>query len=281
MIKILFIAYYFPPIGGGGVQRSLKFCKYLPDFGFSPLVLTAGGTQNDRWAPKDEELTRQLSAGVSVKRIFGIPPRGGGVRFRRKLEELFGVESQFSKKWISSLISEGSRICESEKPSVIYVSMSPFEGAKAAATLSKRYRIPWVADLRDPWALDEMQVYLSAAHRRLAKQKMSRWLQSASAVIMNTPEAAKRLCSEFPEYSRKRVISITNGFDREDFAGRRYEKTEKFTITHTGSLHTEHGLRWRSRRKLAEKFGRIQPGVDFLTRSHFFLLQAVERFVEK
>lgn len=278
MKKVLFIAYYFPPIGGGGVQRSLKFVKYLPQFGFAPLVLTASAPPAERWSPRDERLLADLPPECSVHRVSGLPAvELNG--WNRRVRELCMVPTPFGVAWSRAVVREGERLCREQRPDLIFVTLSPFEGATAAAALSRRFGIPWVADLRDPWALDEMQVFASGLHRRLARNRMRAALQSASLVIMNTPEASHRLVTAFPEYARRPVADLTNGYDAEDFATLSYRREEAtFSIVHTGSLHTKQGQIVARQRALLERLGRIEPGVDFLSRSHAYLLEALRRW---
>jgi hypothetical protein len=278
--KVLFIAYFFPPIGGAGVQRSLKFVKYLPVFGFMPTVLTAGAVSENRWSPKDKSLLREIPEEVRVHRVSDLPSTDTKRRWGRRLRDLLGRPTRFGAAWAASVLRDGARLCSEQRPDCILASMSPFEGAAPAGVLGQQFQIPFVADLRDPWALDEMQVYPSNLHRILIRQRMRRSLRAASAVIMNTPEAAAALSRNFPEFRRKRVVHITNGYDGEDFANLLPRRDPHiFRIVHTGSLHTEYGLRMARRRKLSRLLGGVSPGVDFLTRSHVFLLRALARWL--
>lgn len=282
MKRVLFIAYHFPPVGGGGVQRSLKFVKYLPHFGFEPLVLTAGEVPSGRWSPRDEALLGDLPPDVRIHRIEGLPAEQSGGPWERRLRTWSLSRTRFGRAWIDGVLREGERICSRFRPELIFVTMSPFEGATAAAALARRHRIPWVADLRDPWALDEMQIHPTGLHRHLVRHRMRRTLRDAALVIMNTPEAARRLCHAFPEYQRRRVVSITNGFDAGDYGALTPRRDpERFRIVHTGSLHTSSGRLTSRRRRLFEALGRIESGVDFLTRSHVFLLAALEKWVRR
>jgi glycosyltransferase involved in cell wall biosynthesis len=161
---------------------------------------------------------------------------------------------------------------------VILASMSPFETGEAAARLAARLRVPWVADLRDPWALDEMIVYPTRWHRARELRRMRRCLSSASLVIMNTPEAALALRRAFPELSG-RTIAITNGFDAEDFPGAPARRCgDRFRIVHTGALHVALGSANRRRRRLRRWIGGELVEVDILTRSHVYLLRALGRW---
>ena len=154
--------------------------------------------------------------------------------------------------------------------------MSPFETASAAARLSQTLEVPWVGDLRDPWALDEMTVFPTAAHRAAERRRMRRALSSAAAVVMNTPEAVRAAGEAFPELATRLTEPIPNGYDAADFAGpARQQAGLRFRIVHTGYLHTEHGLRQRAAGRLRTAVGGTTPGVDFLTRSHVYLLDAL------
>jgi hypothetical protein len=165
--------------------------------------------------------------------------------------------------------------------SLIFATMSPFESAEVAGQVARQLGIPWVADLRDPWALDEMMIYPSALHRKIAIQRMERLLSSAGLIVMNTPEAVAAIRANLPLLGNKKIISVTNGFDREDFAGVVKQRSDKkFRIVHSGYLHTEAGLQLRQRR-YASLLGGVEKGVDILTRSHSVLLQALERWSAK
>jgi glycosyltransferase involved in cell wall biosynthesis len=155
--------------------------------------------------------------------------------------------------------------------------MSPFESGAAAARIAARLGVPWVADLRDPWALDEMQAYPSRVHRRRDLRRMREVLASASAVVMNTDEAARRVRS-FSGLSGP-VVAIPNGFDPDDFASPAPERTPGFfRIVHAGYLHTELA-RGGVARAVRGLLGGAVPGVDVGTRSHVYLLRAVERLL--
>jgi len=170
------------------------------------------------------------------------------------------------------------RAAADQEVDVILASMSPFETGEAASRLATRLRVPWVADLRDPWALDEMIVYPTRWHRARELRRMRSCLSSASLVIMNTPEAAVALRQAFPELS-ERTIAITNGFDAEDFLGTPPRICgDGFRIVHTGALHVALGSANQRRRRLRRWIGGERVEVDILTRSHVYLLRAVSRW---
>lgn len=282
MKKILFVAYHFPPAGGGGVQRSLKFVKYLPESGYLPIVLTIEAPDDRRWTPKDQALMDEVPAAVKIHRVTIPDEVHVPGKLERAARELLGMRSRFGRTWMDRVIKAGTRIAEEEKPDLIFVTMSPFDGADACAEISRRTGIPWVADLRDPWALDEFQLHRTRWHRELEKLQMAKSLESAALIIMNTPESARRVKEALPRLRGSKVVSLTNGYDASDFAG----VVEPigggtFNIVHSGYFHAESGLVERARQRQYRLLGRTVPGVERLPRSHYYLLQAFEQWLKE
>jgi glycosyltransferase involved in cell wall biosynthesis len=159
---------------------------------------------------------------------------------------------------------------------VVVTSCAPYQTALAGARLAAELGKPWVADLEDPWALDEMWLHPTALHRAVDLRRMRRALASSAAVIMAAPEAAERVRRTMPELAG-RVSGIPIGFEPSDFAAPAPPRDDGvFRIVHTGSMHTDFGLQLRCTRRRRRLLGGAFPGVDFLTRSHVFLLDAVE-----
>jgi glycosyltransferase involved in cell wall biosynthesis len=275
MLRVLYLAFYFPPLGGGGVQRAVKFAKFLPEFGFEPIVVTGPAAHRTRHAPLDTSLRGEGPPESHIFRVAGTLPGDFRVdRFRR----LLSYPSKFARAWMSGCERVALRAASHGEIDVILASMSPFETSEAAARLAAKLRVPWVADLRDPWALDEMIVYPTRWHRARELHRMRRCLSSASLVIMNTPEAARALRLAFPQLS-ERTIAITNGYDGDDFLGEPpLRDDDRFRIVHTGSLHVGLGSVHRRRRWLRRWTGGERVPVDILTRSHVYLLRALERW---
>jgi len=277
MTKVLFIAYHFPPVGGGGVQRNAKFVRYLVEHGYEPIVVAGEGGGTDRWAPEDRSLLDDIGDRGEVWRIVGPEPAQGGLR--GSLEWRLGLKNAHVRWWVSGVVRTGLEA--GRHADLVYASLIPYETAEAAAEVARRLGKPWVADLQDPWALDEMWLYPSAVHRAIDVRRMRKLLRSAAAVVMNTEEAAARVLRTFPELRGRLVTSIPNGFDASDFAGEPPPRSaDRFRIVHTGYLHTEHGLRLRRTRALRRLLGGSAP-VDILPRSHVYLLRALERLLRE
>jgi hypothetical protein len=268
MRRALLIAYHFPPAGGAGVQRAVKLARYLPRHGWAVDVLTGPQPREQRWTPLDPTLTEELE-GVRIHRTNGVePPRGG------RRERWLGSQGAWARWWADAVVDAGAG--PAADADVILATMSPFESAPAADRLSRRSGTPWVADLRDPWALDEMTAYVTALHRGLEARRMGAALTPAAAVVMNTPESARRTRERFPELAPRVVEAIPNGFDSADFDVPAPERDhDALRIVHTGYLHTElergNGAAARLRRALEGSAGRVDRGA----RSHLVLLEAL------
>jgi glycosyltransferase involved in cell wall biosynthesis len=272
--RILLLSYYFPPIGGAGAQRPAKFARYLHELGHDVVVLTGSGQTGMTWTPADPTLEESVPAGVEVVRVPGPEPapREG---MRNRFERIARRDDDWVRWWQAGVMRLGADL---QGIDVIHTIMSPFSSAEPSARLARRLGIGWIADLGDPWALDEMMVYPTALHRQLEIRRMRRMLGTATAIVMSTPEAARQLVDEFPELRERRVTAIPNGYDAADFDGATPPPgSEKFRIVHTGYLHTEAGLRQRDRSFVRKLVGGGSPGVEILTRSHYFLLEAIER----
>lgn len=281
MSRLLFHTYHFPPIGGSGAQRPLKMARALTELGYELVVVTRGPEERvERWAPEDATLMDQIPAGLDVRRVpaAGEPPPGA--RWRPVAERWFGLRDRWTAWWVDESSALGARA--GAEVDLVYVWMQPYASAEAGARLCRDLGKPWVADLGDPWALDEMMIFPSAVHRRMALRKMHRLLGTASAIVMSTPEAVERLLREFPELAGRPVVAIPNGFDPDDFARPPDTRNDgKFRLVHTGYLHTELGRHHRRRRSFTRALGGSARGIDILTRSHVYLVEAINRLLAR
>ena len=271
MKRVALLAYYFPPLGGAGVQRAVTLARRLPELGWQPVIVTGPASGEDRWSPRDAGLGRGLE-NLEVVRVEGPEPQRGEDRAERWLR----IRSDWARWW-----AEGAQAAlENLDVDVILATLSPFAGAAAAAGAAARLGTPWVADLRDPWALDEMLAYPSRRHRAAELRVMERDLSTATAIVMNTPEARRATAEAFPALEPQLSAPVPNGFDPEDFAGPPARRADSaFRIVHTGYLHTELA-RGGPREALRTLAGGMLHGVDVGARSQVYLLQAIDRLRE-
>lgn len=256
MRNVLFIVHGFPPLGGAGVQRVAKFVKYLPQFGWTPVVLTARLDRRDL-AVADTSLLRELPRDLAVYRSpcpepFALYRRLGG---RAKLGSaafsetartvgLSGKLAQTVQKllvpdmkvfWLPSAVGEARRIF-ARHPIEAMVSSSPWETAHlVAARLRELYRVPWVADFRDPWT----QASWNPVHPG-PLGTVNEWLERltlrrADAVVVTSQTTAQLLAGRTAGATRAgKIRLIYNGYDESDFAGVAPRQFDRFTIVYAG-----------------------------------------------
>ncbi|TNE34618.1 glycosyl transferase family 1, partial [bacterium] len=150
--KVLVIAYYFPPMGLSGVQRTLKFVKYLPEFGWEPTVLT---TSSGSYFAYDDSLLEEI-AGTNIIRTEdkSTKQRKYPSTFNQKIGRFvngFFMQPDSKIGWKKKAIAVGSKIIEESKPDVILSTAPPFTSHLVAAELADKYGIPLVLDYRDQW----------------------------------------------------------------------------------------------------------------------------------
>lgn len=269
------LARQFPPIGGAGVQRSAGTARHLPEFGWEPIVVTGPAQHVDRFNPQDPGLLSGIPPATEIHRLQGPEPAARSGR-RERVDRLLQIPAPWGRWWAGGAVEEGRRAAAGAE--VLLVSCNPYETAPAGARLSAELGLPWVADLEDPWALDEMRVHPTALHRRRDLRQMRAALATASAVIMCADEAAERVRRELPGLQERIVTSIPIGAEPEDFDVPAAEREPGvLRIVHTGTIHTELGVRHRETRRARRLLGGSAIDVDVLTRSHLFLLEAIDR----
>jgi glycosyltransferase involved in cell wall biosynthesis len=240
MKKVLMIAHQFPPIGGSGVQRTVKFVKYLRDFGWEPVVLTR---KAHKAILKDESLINDIPEKIKVVRTNPWD-----------FQELPGILKLFGKIISRKLLyPDGERIwqyfsrraavkeMEKEKYDIIYSTSYPYSDHLLALYLKKKYpHIPWVADFRDEWNTNPFIIAFNYNKlRKNIEQRMEKQiLDKADSLIANTPIMLEHFIKNDLSL-RKKFIVLPNGYDEADFEGLSYEKpsNERFTITFSGLLY--------------------------------------------
>jgi glycosyltransferase involved in cell wall biosynthesis len=196
-LRVLLLAYYFPPDGGPGAQRPISFGKHLPAHGVQCTVLT-------RTAPARRGMFDPADAAA----LASVEPHCRIVRV---------PVAESLPALLRALTLAGSAAIEAERPDVVLVTMSPFELWRVGAELGVWYRVPVVFDQRDPWALDGVLDYRTRWHWRAELAEMRRMLRAADGVVANTPECRGLFLGAEPALDPARVTVVTNGWDRDDF----------------------------------------------------------------
>ena len=240
--KVLMVAYQFPPVGGSGVQRSVKFAKYLPLYGWEPVVLTR---DDGKTVLRDESLLKELPGDIEIIRTPAYD-----------LTVLPGIFNKIGKfiAW-KILIPDGEvlwmkkavRTCleriETGDIDALYTTSYPYSDHLLGLEVKKHYPdLFWLADFRDEWTNNPY--LLDKPHRpsRMKKEReMEREvLKKANILVTNTPVMKENFIRLNPGLGLEtRMHVIPNGFDTEDFEdlGQKKIKNSQFTITYTGALY--------------------------------------------
>ncbi len=309
--KVLIITYYWPPSGGGGVQRWLKFAKYLPQNGWEPIIFTP---ENPEFPVIDKSLQKDIATDLKVikypiwepyqlfKKISGRPSNervNTGLLFDDKK---IGFTEKISL-WIrGNLLIPDPRIFWVKpaarylkknwgklNPDLIVTTGPPHSMHLIGMRLQKKFNVPWIADFRDPWSkLDFLQRF-NPGRKAIKKQQNleKKVLNSASAVLTVSPNWRK----DIQGITDKKVAVITNGFDTSDFEMTKPEKrAEKFRISHMGiinSLRNPKAL-WQSLTELGDEIpgfkedlelflaGTVDPGLLNDIKEYSFLKDKIQ-----
>jgi glycosyltransferase involved in cell wall biosynthesis len=243
-VKVLIVSLYFPPAGGGGVQRPLKFATHLPELGIETHVLAP---DDPKWIHRDEELAPPTLAWVHRARYLG--PKG-----RKPAEELHGTRGlerigrqarlagrrllvpDENVSWNLTAIPAAIRIAREEGIDVVLTTSPPSSVHLIGAAVKRAAGIPWVADLRDSLVAHPHRRAESLAVRakEQGEHAVARLVaRFADAIVCVSEAIADELREREP---RGRVVHISNGSDFDDFAGLEYVRGERFRITHAGSF---------------------------------------------
>ena len=274
MRRIAYLAFHYPPIGGAGVQRNVQLTARLPALGYRPLVVTGPGAPAYRWTRRTRRywpVTRSWTCVGSPG-----PEPVHGARWEGRLERWLRVPPRWQRWWERGATAAVDSLPEPVE--LVHASLRPYSAAGAAIDIARRLGRPLIVDLEDPWALDEMMVYPTRLHRRLELRRMGHVLAAADAVVMNTEEAAHRVLETFPRLPGTLVRAIPNAFDSRAFAEAAPARSDgRFRLVHTGSMHVDAGRRHREAGSIRRALGGSVDGVDFLPRSHVFLIEALDR----
>ena len=252
MKRVLVITYYWPPAGGSGVQRVAKFCKYLPRFGWEPVVLTV---REGTYFAMDPSLEKDLchirevhkARSVELHRITGragdgksnaslLSPKGTLLRHFLELARLNLLIPDARIGWYPNAVHMGQRVCKTNRIDLIFSSCPPFTTHLVAKRIRNKCRLPWVADFRDPWVEQACYntVFRNIITFELNKRLELSVLKTADVVVTVGKKMRDLLASKA---SRPRIETITNGYDEADFSGHENPSSTFFYLSYFGTLH--------------------------------------------
>jgi len=243
-VKLLLVTMYFPPAGGGGVQRPLKFATHLPAHGIETHVLAP---DDPKWIHVDAELQLPTQAWIHRARYLGPRSRkhADDLHGRRGLDRVTRQARSLSRRllvpdenvgWNLTAIPAAVRIARAEGIDVVLTTSPPNSVHLVGAAVKRTTGARWVADLRDSVAAHPHRRVERTAVR--AKEKISDQVarlvaRQADAIVAASDAIADEARALHPQGV---VAAILNGADFDDFAGLEYRRGDRFRITHTGSF---------------------------------------------
>jgi len=258
--KILVISYYWPPSGGVGVQRILKFVKYLPEYGILPEVITVS-EEKASYPSEDRNLFKDVPGNVKVHRTDTTEPFAlySKLLGKKSIPTGFSNESnptafqKFSRfvrgnlfipdariGWNKYAYAEAKKIIEKENIKTILTTSPPHSTQLVGLKLKKEFgnKINWIADLRDPWT--DIHYYDEFRHTPPAKRKDLNYektvLENADRIITVSDEFGKMFADKSDKIDPEKIFTITNGFDESDFKMESHPPKDEFVITVTGTM---------------------------------------------
>ena len=297
MKKVLIITYYWPPMGGGGVQRWLKTTKYLREFDWEPIIFT---TENAEVSIHDESLLEDIPDGIEIIKVPiwepfrlyrsltgqkgekinpGFLQKKKGNSFLQNIS--IWIRGNFfipdaKKFWYRPSVKKLSSYLLKNKVDAIVSTGPPHTTHLIAQKIANRFSIPWLADFRDPWTnidfYDKLKLTMWAdkKHRRLERNV----LKNASKIIT----VSKSWANDLLNISGINPIVINNGFDSTDFknAGK-LPLDVKFSITHAGSLNKDRNpfILWKVLEEL------VKVNSDFASKLEIKLIGPIDITVKE
>jgi glycosyltransferase involved in cell wall biosynthesis len=260
MKKVLIITYYWPPMGGGGVQRWLKTTKYIREYGWEPIIFTP---ENGEISILDEEMVKEIPKGVKEIRTpiwepFNIYKKLTGKKKDEKMAPGIASESKGNsflqnlsvfirgnffipdarKFWIKPASNYLINYLKENKIDAIVSTGPPHSTHMIALNVVKKHPIPWLADFRDPWT--NIDFYHKLKLTNWADKKHHQLEQEVIDTANQMVTVSWSWAEDFHKMNGRMPMVITNGFDPADFtkAGT-VDLDKKFTITHIGSLNED------------------------------------------
>jgi len=265
--KVLIITYYWPPAGGAGVQRWLKFAKYLGDFGWEPIIYTP---ENPDPPSLDDSLLRDIPENIKVlsqpiwepyawyRSFVGQKDKKIGAGFVSE-EKQPGLLHKIAvwvrgnifipdarRFWIKPSIRFLTNYLKGNPVDVVVSTGPPHSMHMIGLGVKKNLGTKWVADFRDPWTNIDFykELMLSDKADKKHRQMEQKVLKNADLTLT----IGYTMTEEMKGLGAKRVETLTNGFDEEDFTAVQSKVDEEFSIAHIGTFSPSrnHNNLWKA-----------------------------------
>ena len=253
--KVLIISYYWPPSGGAGVQRWFKFVKYLPEFGWQPIIYTP---ENPEFPAVDESLIKDIPEGLEILKQPIWEPYSWYRQFLGDKDKKIGAGFVSDKKdpgflqkisvwvrgnffipdarrfWIKPSVNYLTKYLKDNPVDVVVSTGPPHSMHLIALGLKKSLGVKWIADFRDPWT--NIDFYKELMLSDLADRKHRGLEQEVIKSADLSLTIGYTMTREFKELGAENVETVTNGFDQDDFPKSDLKLDDEFTISHIGTF---------------------------------------------
>lgn len=257
--KILVVTHCFAPQGVSGALRMLRFCRYLPSYGIHPIVLTVQARfyaeLDDTCPPLDGfQIERTVMQGTPLdwyrhwkrrRSPVGSTPEAAAPRpvpigerfwFRQVVAVLQAPDPHWG--WYRPAVRAAKKLLARESVSAILSSGPPWTSHLVAKRLSRRYRLPWLADFRDPWGQNPGQADLPRWRQALNRWLEARCIRQANLVLCNTDRMRDSFVRQYVGCPPEKFVVLTNGFDDPVISHRdNRPKKDRRLLLHLGSLY--------------------------------------------
>lgn len=230
-------------MGLSGVQRTVKFVKYLPDFGWKPFILTSSA---NKYFAFDESLIEDFNnKPIEIFRTTSKKNKKSGFKiqkfpnyFLQKIGRII-TQSVYQPdrfiKWKNSAVALGEKIIQENKIDAIFATAPPFTDFLVALELSEKYNIPFLIDYRDVWVDNPFHYYVTPFHKSYSIKLEEKLLKKTNKAIVTNRFAKEVILKRYRFISHDDIVIIPHGFDPDDFEGiQSNHNPDLFTITHSG-----------------------------------------------
>jgi len=254
MRKVLILSYYFPPMGMGGVQRTAKFVKYLPQFGWKPYVITV---KDILYYAYDETLNNELNDALVFRTesldvlrlkniyssLFKTSPGLNQLSFQASfMSSVYQAMNRWffipdgKNLWIPFAFRKAIRLIKEENIRYVITSSPPNSVHLTALMLKKFMNIKWLVDFRDAWSNNPFNRYPTFAHSKLNQYLESKVIKYADGVTGVSQEIINTLQKRTTKAEEKFQV-IPNGFDPDDFPEKVVKNKQLFLIIYIGTFN--------------------------------------------
>lgn len=288
MVKVLFLVMEFPPVNTTGNFRSLKFVKYLKDFGVQPIVVTLKEDEASHYfkVPVDNSLLKEIPPDTP---IFRVHCEGEEKYYGNKLKNFitifFSIKDTLAVRWKKHLFIELEAIIKRHSPQLIFTSLPPFSSGKLAVHVAKKFRLPLIVDMRDLYANWGNVPHGSFVHYLLKLFEERMIFRRAAKIIGVTPQLIKTLKATHPLVKAEKFVVIPNGYDSDThFPSQILFKntSENISIGYVGSFYyspksrEEILLPWWKRKGL-KMLRYVAVKEDWLYRTPYFFFKCLSQ----